>query len=63
MKKLYDVEITVCPELLSKQKQTLLNLIEHIYEYGECSDEAVSHLDGLINMLDAIEDQVNNIAN
>ncbi|MFZ9657885.1 MAG: hypothetical protein ACO29Z_04260 [Crocinitomicaceae bacterium] len=63
MKKLYDVEIVVCPELISKQKQTLLSLIDHIEDWGECSDEALGHLDGLLNLLDAIEDQVNNLAN
>jgi len=63
MKKLYDIQITVCPDLLSKQKQTLLKLTEHIQDWGECSDEALEHLDGLLNMLDYIEDEVNGIAN
>jgi hypothetical protein len=61
MKKLHDIEITVCPQLISKQKQTLLSLIDHIEDWGQCGDEAINHLDGLINLLDAIEDQIHDL--
>jgi hypothetical protein len=62
MKKLYDIEITVCPDLLSKQKHTLLAVIELLVEREDTDDVFINHLDGLINMLDAIEDQINDIA-
>ena len=61
MKKLYDVEVVVCPELLSQQKQTLLAVIELLVERQETDDVFINHLDGLINMLDNIEDQINNL--
>jgi hypothetical protein len=62
MKKLYDVEIVVCPDLISKQKQTLLAVIELLVEREDTDDVFINHLDGLINMLDAIQDQINDIA-
>ena len=60
MKKLYDVEIVVCPDLLSKQTQTLLTMCDYLS--SEWDDEMREGVDGLLNMLDAIEDQINNIA-
>jgi hypothetical protein len=63
MKKLYDIEIVVCPKLISEQKQTLLAVIELLVEREDTDDVFINHLDGLINMLDTIEDQVNNLAN
>ena len=62
MKPIYDIEISVCPDLLSKQKQTLLAVIELLTEREDTDDIFINHLDGLINLLDAIEDQINNIA-
>ena len=51
--KYYDIEITVCPKLLAEQKQTLLKLMSL-----EWTDEMREHMDGLLNMLDYIEDEV-----
>ena len=56
MEKIYDVEITVCPDLLSKQKQTLYKLIDE--KCIEWTDEMREHMDGLLNMIDYIEDEV-----
>lgn len=61
MKKLHDIELTVCPDLLSKQKQFLLNLCPQDGK-GMWTDEMWECLDGLINLLDYIEDQINDIA-
>jgi hypothetical protein len=55
-KKLHDIEITVCPDLLSKQKQTFYKLIDD--EKIEWTDEMREHMDGLLNLLDYIEDEV-----
>ena len=55
MEKIYDVEITVCPDLLSKQKQTLYKLMDEKIEW---TDEMREHMDGLLNMIDYIEDEV-----
>lgn len=55
-KKLHDIEITVCPDLLSKQKQTLYKLMDD--EKIEWTDEMREHMDGLLNLLDYIEDQI-----
>lgn len=51
--KYYDIEITVCPELLAKQKQTLYKLTSL-----EWTDEMREHMDGLLNLLDYIEDEI-----
>ena len=60
MKKLYDVEIVVCSSLLDKQRNFLFDIAD---EYSdEWSDERIDALNGLINMLDSIDDQINNIA-
>jgi hypothetical protein len=57
MKKLYDIEITVCPELLDKQRKFLFDLAN---QYSEVwSEDKMNALDGLINMLDAIDCLVN----
>jgi len=61
MKKLYDVEIVVCPELLAKQKQSLLSMMDFLS--SEWDDEMWDAMNGMMNMLDAIEDQINNLAN
>jgi hypothetical protein len=55
-KKLHDIEITVCPDLLSKEKQTLYKLMDD--EKIEWTDEMREHMDGLLNLLDYIEDEV-----
>lgn len=60
MKKLYDVEITVCPDLLSKQRKFLFDLMDD--HSDEWSDEMWDAANGIVNMLDSIDDQVNDIA-
>lgn len=60
MKKLYDIEITVCPKLLDKQRKFLFDLVDEYSE--EWSDEKMNALDGLINMLDNIDCLVNDQA-
>jgi hypothetical protein len=62
MKKLYDVEIVVCPDLIAEQKSTLVYVTDWL-EKNRLPKAMLEHLDGLINMLDAIEDQVNNLTN
>jgi hypothetical protein len=59
MKKLYDVEVVVCPNLLDKQRNFLFDIADEYSE--EWSDEKMDALNGLINMLDNIEDQINNL--
>lgn len=59
MKNLYDVEIVICPDLLDKQRNFLFDIADEYSE--EWSDEKMDALNGLINMLDAIEDQINNL--
>jgi hypothetical protein len=56
MKKLHDIEITVCPELLSKQKQFLYRLLDD--KCIEWTDEGRECMDGLLNMIDWIEDEI-----
>lgn len=55
MEKFLDIEITVCPDLLSKQKQTLYKLMDEKIEW---TDEMREHMDGLLNLIDYIEDEV-----
>lgn len=55
-----DIQITVCPFYLTKQKQFLLHLLDD--KQIEWTDEGREGVDGLLNMLDAIEDRINNIA-
>ena len=57
-KKLYDIEISVCPKLIAEQKQTLLAIIELLAERKNTSGIFIDHLDGLLNMLDSIEDEI-----
>ena len=59
-KKLHDIEITVCPDLLSKQKQILLSIMDFLS--SEWDDEMWDAMNGILNMLDSIEDQINDIA-
>jgi len=59
MKKLYDVEVVVCPNLLDKQRNFLFDIADEYSE--EWSDEKMDALNGLINMLDSIDDQINNL--
>ena len=54
--KLYDIEITVCPKLLAEQKQTLYKLMDE--KSIEWTDEMREHIDGLLNLLDYIEDEI-----
>ena len=54
--KYYDIEITVCPELLAKQKQTLYKLMDE--KSIEWTDEMREHLDGLLNLLDYVQDEI-----
>ena len=56
--KFHDIEITVCPKLLSEQKQTLLAVIELLAERKDTDDIFINHLDGLVNLLDYIEDEI-----
>lgn len=56
--KYYDIEITVCPKLLGEQKQTLLAVIELLAERKNTSGIFIDHLDGLLNLLDYIEDEI-----
>ena len=56
MNPIYDIEISVCPNLLSKQKQTLYKLMDEKIEW---TDEMREHMDGLLNLIDYIEDSVN----
>jgi hypothetical protein len=56
MKKLHDIEITVCPELLTKQKQFLYRLLDD--KCIEWTDEGRECMDGLLNMIDWIEDEI-----
>ena len=59
MKKLYDVEITICPELLTKQRNFLFGIADEYSE--EWSDGRMEAINGLINLLDAIEDQIHDL--
>ena len=52
----YDIQISVCPIYLTKQKQTLYALMDQ--KHVEWTDEMREGLDGLLNLLDYIEDQV-----
>lgn len=52
----YDIQITVCPYYLTKQKQTLLTMLNHLS--NEWDDEIREGVDGLLNLLDYIEDQI-----
>jgi hypothetical protein len=56
MSKFYDIEITVCPELLKKQKIMLYDLMDQ--KQVEWTDEMREGMDGLLNLLDYIEDEV-----
>ena len=56
--KFCDIEITVRPKLLSEQKQTLLAVIELLAERKDTDDIFINHLDGLVNLLDYIEDEI-----
>ena len=56
--KLHYIEITVCPKLLAEQKQTLLAVIELLEERKDTDDIFINHLDGLVNMLDWIKDEI-----
>ena len=56
--KLHYIEISVCPKLLGEQKQTLLAVIELLQERKNTSGIFIDHLDGLLNMLDWIEDEI-----
>lgn len=52
----YDIQITVCPLYLTKQKQMLYWLCDN--EDIEWTDEMREGMDGLLNLLDYIEDEV-----
>ena len=51
--KLIDVESTINPDLLKKQRDLLLEFAE----YKDLNDEQCELLDGLINLLDSLLDQ------
>lgn len=55
MEKFHDIEITVCPVYLTKQKQMLYWLMEQNIEW---TDEMREGIDGLLNLLDYIEDEI-----
>lgn len=52
----YDIQITVCPLYLTKQKQMLYALMDQ--KQVEWTDEMREGMDGLLNLLDYIEDEV-----
>ena len=54
--KYYDIEITVCPKLLAEQKQTLYKLMDE--KSIEWTDEMREHIDGLLNLLDYVQDEI-----
>jgi len=51
MEKFHDIEITVCPVYLAKQKQMLYWLMDQNIEW---TDEMREGIDGLLNLLDYI---------
>jgi hypothetical protein len=55
MDKAYTVEITVCPEYLRQQKSLLFSLLE--MPEVRWTEEMRETADGLLNLLDAIEDK------
>lgn len=52
----YDIQITVCPLYLTKQKQMLYKLCDN--KDIEWTDEMRENMDGLLNLLDYIEDEI-----
>lgn len=52
----YDIQITVCPVYLTKQKQMLYWLCDQ--KNIEWTEEMREGMDGLLNLLDYIEDEV-----
>ena len=52
----YDIQITVCPYDLTQQKQTLLTILNHLS--NEWDDAMRKHIDGLLNLLNYIENEV-----
>lgn len=52
----YDIQITVCPLYLTKQKQMLYWLCDN--KDIEWTDEMREGMDGLLNLLDYIEDEI-----
>jgi hypothetical protein len=52
----YDIQITVCPYDLTKQKQMLYALM--VQKQVEWTDEMRKSLEGLLNLLDYIQDEV-----
>jgi len=52
----YDIQITVCPYDLTKQKQMLYALMGQ--KQVEWTDEMRENLEGLLNLLDYIQDEV-----
>lgn len=56
MKPYFDIEITVCPDLLNKQKEMLLKLV--CDKNIEWTDEMREQMDGLLNLLDYVQDEV-----
>jgi hypothetical protein len=55
MEKLHDIEIRVCPVYLAKQKQMLYWLMDQNIEW---TDEMREGMEGLLNLLDYIEDEI-----
>ena len=55
MEKFHDIEITICPVYLAKQKQMLYWLMDQNIEWTEEMREGI---DGLLNLLDYIEDEI-----
>ena len=54
--KLYDIEIRICTKLLAEQKQMLYKLMDE--KSIEWTDEMREGMDGLLNLLDYIEDEI-----
>ena len=52
----YDIQITVCPYDLTKQKQMLYALM--VQKQVEWTGEMRESLEGLLNLLDYIQDEV-----
>ena len=52
----YDVQITVCPYDLTKQKQTLLAILNHLS--NQLDDAMREDVSGLLNLINYIENEV-----
>lgn len=56
MKAAHKVELTICLDSLAKQKRFLYDLMDE--KQTAWTDEMRENMEGLLNMLDFIEDQI-----